>query len=83
MDRNWKKSRREEERIRERWDNGALAQRQNIRAQEQQLSQPQVWSKRQEQPQQQVLTVSVLMEEVKRTDVVIVCLNQQIVFVPQ
>jgi len=83
LDRNWKKSRREEERIRERWDNGALAQRQNIRAQEQQLSQPQVWSKRQEQPQQQVLTVSVLMEEVKRTDVVIVCLNQQIVFVPQ
>jgi len=53
LDRNWRKSRREEERLRRQRDNRVLAPRlNNEEAQQQQLPQPQTWLRRQKVPQQ-------------------------------
>jgi len=49
LDRNWRESRREEERLRGQRDNGALTPRlNNAEASRQQISWPQVWPRRQE-----------------------------------
>ena len=68
LDRNWRESKREEERLRE--NNGApTPPRLNQQgALGQSLPQPQVWPRRQELPQQWVSTGPALIEEVERTN---------------
>ena len=79
LDRNWRESRREEERLRGRRDNnGAPAPRLNQQeASRQILPQPQVWPRRQEQPQQWVQTGPVPMEGVERTNAAMVTPQQR------
>ena len=79
LDRNWRESRREEERLRGRKNNnGALAPRSNQQEVSRQiLPQPQVWPRRQEQPQQQVQTGPVPMEEVERTNMAMATSQQR------
>ena len=73
LDRNQRESRREEERLRRRRDNRVLAPRlNNMEAFQQQLLQSQIQPRRQEVPQQQILAKHAPMEEVERTNVVIV-----------
>jgi len=50
LDRHWRKSRRKENRLRGKWEQGALTPRQQEA--QWQLLQSQVWSRRQETPQQ-------------------------------
>ena len=74
LDRNWRESRREEERLREKKEtNGAPALRTN---QQETLGQalpwPQVWPRRQEIPQQWVPMGLALMEGVERTNAAMV-----------
>jgi len=71
LDRNWKESRREEERLQGKKEtNGAPASRLNQQgALGQSLSWPQVWPRRQETPQQWISTGPALMEGVERTNV--------------
>ena len=68
LDRNWRKSKREEERLQGKKDtNRAPTPRLNQQgALGQSLPQPQVWPRRQEMPQQRVPTGSALMEGVER-----------------
>jgi len=68
LDRNWRESRREEERLQGKKDtNGALTPRLNQQgALGQSLPWPQVWPRRQELPQQQILTGPAPMEGVER-----------------
>ena len=69
LDKNWRKSKREKERLKGKKKNGALAPRQNNqKAQRQILPQPQVWPKKQKMPQQQVPTEPAPMEGVERTN---------------
>ena len=79
LDHNWRKSRREEKRLREKKrNNGALAPRSNQQeALGQLLPQPQVWPRRQETPQQQVPIGPALIEGVKRTNVAMVIPQQR------
>ena len=79
LDQNWRESRREEERLREKKDtNGAPTPRLNQQgALGQSLPQPQVWSRRQKLPQQWVPTGPALMEGVERTNVAIARPQQQ------
>jgi len=72
-DRNWRESRREEERLRGRRDIGPQTSRQNQEIQWQILPQPQVWARRQEVPQQWAQVGPTPMEGVKRTNAVMVC----------
>ena len=79
LDRNWRKSRREEERLRRQRDNRVLAPRlNNEEAQQQQLPQPQTWLRRQKVPQQQVQTGPTPIEGVKKMNAVIVHSNQRV-----
>jgi len=81
LNRNWRESRREEERLRGRINNGALASRlNNGETQWQQFPQPQIWLRRQKMPQQLVQTGLALMEGVERTNVVIMHSNQRVGF---
>ena len=68
LDRNWRESRREEERLRGKKESmgGALKQEQK-----QNMPQPLVWQRRQMLPQQ-VTTGPALMEGVERTNAVVV-----------
>jgi len=70
LDRNWRKSRREEERLQGKKEtNGAPTPRLNQQgALGQSLPQPQVWPRRQETPQQRVPTGPAPMEGVERTN---------------
>ena len=72
LDRNYRESRREEERLRGKKEtNGAPAPRLNNQgALGQSLLRPQVWPRRQETPQQQVPIGPTPMEGVERTNVV-------------
>jgi len=72
LDKNWKESRREEERLRKKKEsNGASALRSNNpEIQRQLLPRPQVWPRRQEMPQQWVPTESAPIEGVERTNTV-------------
>ena len=73
LDRNWRESRREEERLKRQ-----QALRQNNReAQQQQLPWPQVWPRRQEVLQQQVQVGPVLIEGVERTNTLMMHSNQR------
>jgi len=71
LDRNWRESRKEEERLKGRKEtNGAPTPRLNQQgALGQSLPRPQVWPRRQKLPQQWVPTGPALMEEVERTNV--------------
>ena len=82
LDHNWRESRREEERLKERKEtNGAPAPRLNNQgALGQVLPQPQVWPRRQELPQQRVPMESALMEGVERTNVAMTTPQQRIGF---
>ena len=73
LDRNWRESKKEEERLRgKKENNGVLAPRSNNQEVPGQiLPRPQVWSRRQEMPQQWVPTGPAPMEGVKRTNAVI------------
>ena len=84
LDRNWRESRREEERLRRKKENNeALAPRLNNReASGQSLPWPQVWPRRQETPQQQAIG-PVPMEGVERMNVVMVRPQQQGTGFPQ
>ena len=74
--RNWRESRREEERLKRQ-----QALRQNNReAQQQQLPWPQVWPRRQEVLQQQVQVGPVLIEGVERTNMLMMHSNQRAEF---
>ena len=76
LDRNWRESRREEERLKRQ-----QALRQNNReAQQQQLPWPQVWPRRQEVLQQQVQVGPVLIEGVERTNTLMMHSNQRAEF---
>jgi len=68
LDRNWRESKRKEERLK-----GQQAPRQNNR----ETLWPQVWPRRQEVPQQWVQVGLALMEGVERTNVVIMYPNQR------
>ena len=70
LDRNQRKSKREEEQLRGRQEQGALTSRQ-------QMLQPQVWPKRQEMPQKRTIEPA-LMERVERTDAVIIHPQQRV-----
>jgi len=74
LDRNWRESRREEERLRGKKEtNGVPTPRLNQQgAFGQSLPQPQVWPRRQEMLQQQVPTGPAPMEGVERTNAVVV-----------
>jgi len=73
--------RREEERLREKRDNGAPALRVNHREIPQQpWSWPQVWPRRQKLPQQWAQAGPVPMEGVERMNAVMVCSNQRVEF---
>ena len=70
LDRNWRESRREEERLRgKKESNGALAPKLNNK-ERQILPQPQVWQRRQKMPLQQVTTRPTPIEGVERTNAV-------------
>ena len=73
LDRNWRESKREEERLRGKKEtNGAPTPRLNQQGTlGQSLPWPQVWPRRQELPQQWVPTGPALMEGVERTNVAI------------
>jgi len=79
LDRNWRESRREEERLRGKKDtNGALTPRLNQQgALGQSLPWPQVWPRRQELPQQQILTGPAPMEGVERMNAAIATPQQR------
>jgi len=79
LDRNWRESRREEERLRGKKDNnGAPAPRSNQQeAPRQILPRPQVWPRRQELPQQRAQTGPVPMEGVERTNAAVVTSQQR------
>ena len=79
LDRNWRESRREEERLRGRRDNNGIpAPRLNQQEAPQQiLPRPQVWPRRQEQPQQRVQMGPAPMEEVERTNAAVVTPQQR------
>ena len=79
LNRNWRESKREEERIRgKKESNEALTLRSsNQEVQRQSLPWPQVWPRRQEMPQQQVLIKPAPMKGVERTNVAITRLQQQ------
>jgi len=68
LDRNWRESRREEERVREKKEQGGGALKQEQR---QNLPRPLVWQRRQSLPQQ-ATTGPTPMEGVERTNVVVV-----------
>ena len=68
LDRNWRESRREEERLRGRKETGGIALKQE---QQQILPRPLVWQRRQ-MPPQQATTGPAPMEGVKRTNAVVV-----------
>jgi len=82
LDRNWRESRREEERLRgKKNNNGAPAPKLNQQeAPRQILPRPQVWPRRQELPQQRVPVGPALMEGVKRTNVAMVTPLQRVGF---
>ena len=72
LDKYWRENKKKEERLRERQEIGAQASRlNNMEILQQQMPQPQVWLRRQEIPQQQVLIELALMERVERTNVVV------------
>ena len=72
-------SRREEERLRGKKENGTLALRMNNQEIQQQIvPRPQVWPRRQKTPQQQVPTGSVLMKGVEKTMEAMVCPQQRV-----
>ena len=79
LDRNWRESRREEERLRGKKEtNGALVPRSNQQgALGQLLPWSQIWPRRQEIPQQQVPTGPTPMEGVERTNAAMVRSQQQ------
>ena len=85
LDCNWRESRREEKRLQEKKEtNRALAPRSNQQgALGQLLLWPQVWPRRQEMSQQQILTRSAPMEEVERTNMVMARPQQQKAGFPQ
>jgi len=68
LDRNWRESRREEERLRRKKEMMKGAPKQE---QKQNMPQPLVWQRRQQLPQQ-AITGPALMEGVERTNVVVV-----------
>jgi len=72
LDQNWRESRREEERLRERKEQGGTRQQE----QRQTMPRPLVWQRRQ-MPSQQATTRPTLMEGVERTNAVIVQLQQR------
>jgi len=78
LDRNWRESRREEERLRGKKENNRAPtpRLNNQKAHRQILLQPQVWPRRQETPQQWVLTGPTLMKGMERTNVMIARLQQ-------
>ena len=84
LDRNWRESRRKEERLKGRKENNrALAPRLNHQGTlGQALPWPQVWPRRQETPQQWVLMGPVLIEDMERTNTVI-AISQQKTGFPQ
>ena len=87
-DKHQRKSKKKEERLRNKREIGVLAQRLNIPAntretQQQQMPWSQIWPRRQEIPQQWVLAGSAPMKEVKRTNTAMVNLNQQTGLVPR
>jgi len=69
LDRNWSESRREEERLRGKKEQGEGAPKQEQR---QNMPQPLVWQRRQQPPSQQATTGPALMEGIKRTNAVVV-----------
>jgi len=75
LDRNWRESRKEEERLRKRQEQGPRQNQQEVFRQ--QIPQPQVWLRRQEAPQQQIPTGPVPMKGVERTNAVMVHPNQR------
>jgi len=79
LDRNYRESRREEERLRgKKENNGALAPRlNNQEALGQTLPRSQVWPRRQEMPQQQVSTGPAPIEGVERTNAAMVTPQQR------
>jgi len=73
LDRNWRESRREEERLRGKKENRVPALKLNNReTQRQVMPQLQVWQRRQEMPSQQVTIGLAPMEGVERTNTVMV-----------
>ena len=74
LDRNWRESRRKEERIRGKKENNRvpISRSNNQEAHRQILPWPQVWPRRQEMPQQWAPVGLALMEEVKKTNVVMI-----------
>ena len=73
---NQRESRQEKKRLQERREQRPQTLRQNTTGtQWQQMSQPQVWPRRQKAPQQWMLTEPALMEGVEKTNEVIVCPN--------
>ena len=76
LDWNWRESRREEERLKGRRELEGTAPRQQ--EQRQIMPQPLVWQRRQEMPPQQVTTGPAPMEEVKRTNAVMMWPQQRI-----
>ena len=78
LDRNWKESRREEERLRGKKEQGEGAPKQEQR---QIIPQPLVWQKRQQSPQQ-VTTGPAPMKGVERTNAVVVRGQEQGLEIP-
>ena len=78
LDRNWRESRREEGRLRRQWKQGPQAPRQNQQGVfRQKMPQPQVWPRRHKALQWQASAEPALIEEVERTNAVIVHPNQR------
>ena len=78
LDRNWRESRKEEERLRRERNNKTLTSKlNNQEIQGQILLRPQVWPRRQEIPQQIGPTRPALMKEVERMNMVITRSQQQ------
>ena len=73
LDRYWRESKRKEERLRERQEQGAPVPRQ-------QIPQPQVWPRRQEMPQQQIQAGSAPIERVERINAEMACPQQRVRF---
>ena len=78
LDRHWRESKREEERIRGRKKAGPQVPRQNQEIQWQTWPKSQIWLKRQEISQQQVQVGTIPIEEVERLNVVMIYPQQRI-----
>ena len=78
LDRHWRESRKEKERLRGQWELGTTVPKQNNEMQRQQMPWSQVWLRRQEVSQQRAQTGPVPIEGVERTSAIMVCPQQRI-----